>query len=124
MLSDSVPAWFELPAADFERSIRFYETVLETRLNREAMGPMQMAVFPHKAPSPTGAVVRAEGYVPNAQASVVYLNLSDDLAKPLARVAKAGGKVLVQKTALPGGMGYYAQFLDSEGNRVGFFSMQ
>jgi predicted enzyme related to lactoylglutathione lyase len=124
MLSESVPAWFELPAADFERSIRFYETVLDTRLDRETMGPMQMAVFPHKAPAPGGAVVRAEGYVPNAQASVVYLNLSVDLAKPLARVAKAGGKVLVEKTALPDGMGHYAQFLDSEGNRVGFFSVQ
>lgn len=124
MLSDSVPAWFELPAADLERSIRFYETVLETRLNREAMGPMQMAVFPHVAPKPTGAVVRAEGYVPNAHGPVVYLNLSVDLAKPLARVTKAGGQVLLGKTALPGGMGHYAQFLDSEGNRVGFFSVQ
>src|SRR5262245_47817788 len=111
MLSQSVPAWFEIPAADLERSIKFYETVLDARLKREAMGPMQMAVFPSTAPNPSGAVVRAAGYVPNAQATVVYLNLSVDLAKPLARVAKAGGRVLIEKTALPGDMGHYAQFL-------------
>lgn len=124
MLSPSVPAWFELPAADFERSIRFYETVLETPLNRQIMGPMQLAVFPSTKPNPSGAIVHAAGYAPSAQGSVIYLNLSGDLAKPLARVPRAGGKVLLEKTALPDGMGFFAQFLDSEGNRVGFYSQQ
>ncbi len=124
MLSPSVPAWFELPAADFERSVRFYETVLGTQLKREDMGPLQMAIFPNAQPNPTGAVVHGAGYTPSPQGSVVYLNLSTDLTGALARVSGAGGKVLLEKTQLPDGMGFFAQFLDSEGNRVGFFSQQ
>ena len=55
MLQPSVPAWFEIPSADLDRAVRFYEKVLDTRLRREDMGPMRMAVFPSEKPLPTGA---------------------------------------------------------------------
>jgi predicted enzyme related to lactoylglutathione lyase len=121
MLQPSVPAWFEIPARDLERAVRFYETVLEARLAREEMGPMSMAVFPHEKPQPTGAVVRAEGYEPHAQGTVVYLNVAD-IRPVLARVPQAGGQVTLPLTELPGGMGVFAQLRDTEGNRVGVFS--
>lgn len=124
MLANNVPAWFEIPAAKLERATQFYETVLGIKLSPDDMGPMQMAVFPHEMPNSTGALVKAEGYTPNACGSVIYLNLTQDLSTPLSRVKKAGGKVLLDKTALPENMGYFAQFLDSEGNRVGFYSQQ
>ena len=41
----------------------------------------------------------------------------------LMRVDGAGGKVLMEKTLVAPGMGYYANFLDSEGNRVALHSM-
>ncbi len=47
-----------------------------------------------------------------------------DLSEPLSRVEGAGGKVLVPKTNIGEGMGYYALFIDSEGNRVGLHSMK
>jgi uncharacterized protein len=122
MLAANVPAWFEIPSVDFERATRFYQAILGLRLKRERMGPMQMGVFPHEPPQATGAVVHAEGYRPAEQGTVVYLNLSVDLSGPLGRVEKAGGKVLLGKTALPDNMGYFAQFRDSEGNRVGLYS--
>ena len=62
MLQPTVPAWFEIPSTDFERAVRFYESVLEARLAREDMGPMTMGVFPHQKPLATGAVVKAPGY--------------------------------------------------------------
>jgi hypothetical protein len=124
MLAKNVPAWFEIPSAKLDRAAHFYEAVLGIQLSREDMGPMQMAVFPHDPPNSTGAVVQAEGYQPTASGTVIYLNLSQDLAGPLGKVEKAGGKVLLGKTALPENMGFFAQFLDSEGNRVGFYSQQ
>jgi uncharacterized protein len=124
MLAANVPAWFEIPSADFERAIRFYESILGLKLMREHMGPMQMGVFPHQPPQASGCVVHAEGYRPAEQGTVVYLSLSADLNGPLARVEKAGGQVLLGKTALPDHMGYFAQFRDSEGNRVGLFSQE
>ena len=54
---------------------------------------------------------------------VVYLNADPQLAQVLARVPKAGGEVLLPRTALPDGMGYFAQIRDTEGNRVGLHAM-
>jgi predicted enzyme related to lactoylglutathione lyase len=121
MLEPTVPAWFEIPAADLDRAVRFYEQVLAARLTREEMGPMTMAVFPHEKPHPTGALVRSEGYEPATAGTVVYLNLSD-IRPALERVPTAGGEVTLPLTALPEGMGVFAQIRDTEGNRVGLFS--
>jgi len=121
MLQPTVPAWFEIPARDLERAIAFYEAVLTAKLTTGDMGPMRMAVFPHEKPAPTGALVRAEGYEPASSGTVVYLNL-DDIRPALGRVPKAGGEVLLPLTALPDGMGVFAQIRDTEGNRVGLFS--
>jgi predicted enzyme related to lactoylglutathione lyase len=65
--------------------------------------------------------VKAPGYVPAESGTVVYLHL-DDIRPALARVSPAGGQVLLPLTELPGGQGVFAQFRDSEGNRVGLFS--
>ena len=121
MLQKSVPAWFEIPSADLDRAVRFYEGILGTRLLREDMGPMRMGVFPHEKPHPSGAVVHAPGFEPASQGSVVYLNV-DDIRPVLARVPAAGGSVALPLTALPSGAGVFAQIRDTEGNRVGLFS--
>jgi predicted enzyme related to lactoylglutathione lyase len=121
MLQPSVPAWFEVPARDLDRATRFYEAVLGARLLRGQMGPMAMAVFPHEKLQASGALVRADGYEPAAQGTVVYLNL-DDIRPALARVKGAGGSVLLPLTPLPDEAGVFAQIEDSEGNRVGLFS--
>ena len=106
---------------DLDRAVRFYESVLSASLIREDMGGMKMAVFPHEKPGSSGALVLAPGYEPTTQGSVVYLNLSD-IRPALARVPQAGGEVLLPLTPLPDEMGVFAQFRDSEGNRVGLFS--
>jgi predicted enzyme related to lactoylglutathione lyase len=122
MLAAASVNWFEIPSADLDRATKFYESVLGVKLAREAMGPMQFSVFPAEPKQPTGCLMAAPDYRPSAQGATIYLNLADNLDQPLAKVEKAGGKVLKGKTALPEGMGFYAQFLDSEGNRVGFYS--
>ncbi len=120
----NVAVWFEIPAADFERAVGFYERIFDTRLKREKFGAADMAVFPYDGEGVSGAVMAGAGLKPTADGSVVYLSAEKDLAEPLARVKAAGGSVAIPKTALPQGMGYFAQFIDSEGNRVGLHSMQ
>ena len=121
MLQPSVPAWFEIPARDLDRAVSFWESVLDARFQRETMGPMEMAVFPYEKPHPSGAVVRAQGYEPTTEGTVLYLNVGD-VAQVLPRVAAAGGEVLLPAQRLPDEMGTFAQIRDSEGNRVGLFS--
>jgi len=121
MLQPNVPAWFEIPVDDLDRAARFYETVLAATLARTQMGPMTMAVFPYEKPGSSGALVKADGSAPAETGTVVYLHL-DDIRPALDRVAKAGGAVVLPRTALPDGMGFFAQVKDPEGNRVGLFS--
>ena len=114
--------WFEIPTTDFARAIRFYEAVFQITLRRENIGG-ELAVFPGDNDAVSGALVNQDGYEPSATGAAIYLNAGDDLAPVLARAAANGGKVLVPKTALPPGMGFFAHMLDCEGNRVGLHSM-
>jgi predicted enzyme related to lactoylglutathione lyase len=68
-------------------------------------------------------VIAGQGYKAGKDGSVVYISAGADLAEPLARVEGAGGKVLVPKTLINAEIGYFAHFLDSEGNRVGMHSL-
>jgi predicted enzyme related to lactoylglutathione lyase len=117
--------WFEIPVKDFDRAQKFYETVLDVKTNvMEAMG-MKMAMFPAEMESGGvgGGIVLADGYEPTASGTLVYLNGGDDLSIPLSRVEAAGGKIVLPKTSI-GPNGFMAHFLDPEGNKVAFHSMQ
>ena len=115
-------SWFEIPAADLPRATRFYEAMLERELKPETMGPLRLAIFAYEQPGVGGCLIAGDGYKPAASGTVVYLSV-DALDGALERAKSAGGKVVLPKTALPEGMGYYAHIIDSEGNRVGVHSL-
>ena len=56
---DNVVVWFEIPAADFDRAATFYETIFDTRLNRETFGGPKMGVFSYDRPKVSGCVMEA-----------------------------------------------------------------
>jgi uncharacterized protein len=123
----SVVTWFEIPVRDFERARKFYEKTFAVALREEQMGSSRMGVFPHAEDVPedcavSGCIIAMEGYEPSTNGSVVYVNTRVDLQRALDRARAAGGETLVAKSALPDGMGYFAQIRDSEGNRVGLYS--
>ena len=114
--------WFELPAENFSRAVKFYGEVLDASLQPFNMGETQMAFFPTKDNGVGGCVIYGNGAKPSAEGALVYLNGGEDLATPLARVEAAGGKVVLPKTSI-GENGFYAVFMDTEGNKVAFHSM-
>ena len=114
--------WFEIPSSNFERAVKFYEAVFQVTLRRENIGG-DLAVFPGGEDSVNGAVVSQEGYVPAANGAVVYLNTGDNLQPYLDRVVPMAARSSCRRRQhLPPGMGHYAHFGDTEGNRVGLFS--
>lgn len=125
IVMNTLISWFEIPTADLDRGIRFYETVMGVSLMRENMGPMQMAVFPHADDAPVGGALTfmPGGQQPGGNGSIVYLYAGDDLSVALARVESAGGGVMVPKTLITPEIGYFAVFRDCEGNHVGLYSM-
>ena len=113
----STITWFEIPAADFARAIRFYETIFATPLLHVAAFP-GMAIFPYERPGISGCVVHGEGRRPSADGVVVYLNCDGRIDQVIGRVEKAGGSIAEPKNYIPN-VGWVAQIRDSEGNRVG-----
>jgi predicted enzyme related to lactoylglutathione lyase len=110
MQATTAISWFEIPAKDLERAVWFYESVLQQDLRRETMGPAEMAVFPHQDPGVGGALTHAP-------------NLQPATDETLERVTRAGGRIVLDKTALPDGMGAFAHIVDCEGNRIGLHAL-
>lgn len=115
----NVAVWFEIPAANFDRAAKFYETIFAEELKRDQYGKQQMAVFPYERPSVSGCVMEAPDLAGKDAGTVVYLNCDGRLADVAGRVEKAGGKLLTPRIELPAGMGAFFHIRDSEGNRVG-----
>ena len=108
--------WFELPSSDFSRAVGFYNRILDARLKVEKFGPAGEN-------GTAGCVIHDAQYKPHADGAVVYLNCQSELDAVLQRMPAAGGKVMLGKTALPPGMGFFAHIADTEGNRVGLHGL-
>jgi uncharacterized protein len=116
--------WFEIPVSNFDRAKSFYEKVLGTVIEKLEMGPVTMGMLSTDQNAVGGAIVHGDGGLPSSNGTLVYLNGGDDLAPLLARVQQAGGTVMVPKTEIGNDFGFFAHFLDSEGNKVGLHSMK
>jgi predicted enzyme related to lactoylglutathione lyase len=123
MTTDAI-SWFEIPVRDLDRAQRFYESVLDRKLARETMGEERLAIFPAAEGHTQGCInIGPQAVAPSTSGTRVYLDASPSIDAALSRVADAGGKVVVRKTALPSGMGYWAHMSDTEGNIVGLHAM-
>lgn len=120
--------WFEIPVSDMERAMTFYEKVFDVTLSRNKIKEVDMAWFPYVKDGNGSAgtlVHNEEFYTPSQSGVLVYfMSRGDDLTVELSRVEEAGGKVLVEKTAISDEHGFMAVFEDTEGNRVALHSMK
>ena len=114
--------FFEIPVSDFDRAVGFYEKILDEKLNIKAGTDYRMAFFPAALGGVAGALTKAGDYNPSASGTVVYLDGGEDLQVILNRVEGAGGKIAVPKMLISPEVGYFAQLIDTEGNRVGLYT--
>ena len=125
---DDMVVWFEIPAADFDRAVGFYEHVLKVNMQKDVSGPYQMGLFPARSNSAKGAaahgcIISGEGCKPGGAGTMVYVNAGCQLKSAVGRVVKAGGEIMQDVTPLPGDRGHYAIIRDTEGNRIGLHAM-
>lgn len=109
---------FEIPATDISRAINFYQALLDIKIEKMDVEGMQMGILPYEGQTVTGVIIQAEGYKPSAEGVTIYLNAGENLQVVLDRVEKNGGQIIMQKTAHADESGYFAIFLDSEGNKM------
>lgn len=125
-MKNNVVGWFEIPVNNMERAVNFYEKVFDLKLERNMMGPLDMAWFPRldgEPGSPGSLVKHPDYYIPSTDGVLIYLTAhSGDLGIELARVEPAGGKVIQTKTQISDDYGFMALILDTEGNRVALHS--
>lgn len=118
-----VLAWCEIPVLDFARARAFYEALLGHPIEVMTMGPSTMGFLSSDPDQVSGAIVHGDGTAPSQSGTLVYFNGGDDLSAMLALVEPAGGQVVVPKTDIGNGFGFFAHFIDTEGNRLGLHSM-
>lgn len=116
--------WFEIPATDFDRAVRFYSEIYAFDMPTRDMGHIKMGFFQHEPGEGTGgAVVSGDGCIPSQAGSKLYLNGGADLLTVLNRVEGAGGTIVAGKKQVAPEIGYFAIIVDTEGNRIYLHSM-
>jgi len=114
--------WFEIPVTETARAKKFYETILDIKMETNEMMGMEMTSFPFDMQSNSGKVsgtlVKGPLHKPSMDGAVVYLNANPAIQTVIDRIEKAGGKILMPKTLISEQIGYMAFFTDTEGNRM------
>ena len=118
-------SWFEIPVDDYDRAKKFYEGILDAEFGEMDIDGTKLAMFPADEGQDAvgGALIASPDVKPSEQGSVVYIDANPDLQIVLNRIESAGKSVFIPKTQVGPDMGFFAQFKDSEGNRVGLYSM-
>ena len=112
----------EIPATEISRAVEFYQLILDIKIERMDIPEMQMGLFPTEGQMTFGVLIQGEGYTPSSNGVTIYLDGGDDLQVILGKVEKNGGAVIVPKTLHADESGYFAMFIDTEGNRLGLHS--
>ncbi|MCD0488952.1 VOC family protein [Pedobacter sp. MC2016-14] len=126
--------WTEIYVEDLPRAQKFYETVLELKMEAAPMPEgmdaeegsaeyFEMVFFPGEmdAPGISGAIVKSPMFKPGAGGTLNYFSC-EDCAVEISRVAAAGGQVISEKMSI-GQYGFCGICMDTEGNQIGFHSM-
>lgn len=113
--------WFEIPVLDLERAASFYNQIYGFSMEVVESSAYSMAFFPVDD-GIGGALVKGQGCVPSENGPLLYLNGGTDLSTIINKVEDAGGRVVMTKTPISDDAGFFAIFIDTEGNKLALHS--
>jgi len=116
-------SWFEIPALNFNQSVNFYNHIFDIEMETNFDENYAMAFFPVNK-GIGGSIVAGPGSTPGDSGPLIYLNAGQDLNLVLGKVEKAGGRIVMPKTLINDEDGYFAIFIDPEGNKLALYSSQ
>lgn len=114
-------SWFEIPAINFQQAVDFYNHIFKIDMETQLDDNYAMAFFPAEN-GIGGSIVTGPNSIPSPLGPLVYLNAGEDLNPVLDRVEEAGGRIVMNKTLIDDDSGYFAIFIDSEGNKLALHS--
>ncbi len=116
--------WFEIYVDDMDRAVKFYETVLNVKLEKldAPMSDLEMMAFPMSMDTPgaSGALCRMQGVKGGGGSTMIYFSC-EDCSVEASRIEAAGGRLERPKTSI-GPYGFIAIGFDTEGNAFGLHS--
>jgi predicted enzyme related to lactoylglutathione lyase len=107
----------EIPTTDFEKAKVFYSNLFGWKINM--MPHMNYAAF-ETGSEPSGGFNKVDKIASAGEQGVLIYVSVDEIQETLARVMELGGNVIKEKTEIPN-IGWYALFVDPEGNLLGIF---
>ena len=107
----------EIPAANVEGAGGFYQDLFGWKISH--MPEMNYSMWEAGNGDQYGGLPQVSDDNPAGQV-LIYI-ASDDIEADLKKVEKLGGKVLHQKTEIPG-MGWFGVFQDPTGNTLGLYT--
>jgi hypothetical protein len=114
-------SWFEIPAVDFHQAVQFYNQIFGIDMVQNITDVNAMAFFPVTS-GIGGAIIAGPGSVPSDTGPLIYLNGGKDLSTVLNKVEEAGGRIVMPKTSIGEDAGYFAIFIDCQGNKLALHS--
>jgi predicted enzyme related to lactoylglutathione lyase len=108
---------FEIPSTDPAKSQQFYANAFDWTFNKFGEAPYWLAITgPEDKPGINGAIMKRN----HPQQPVTNSILVDSIDEAIEKVQAAGGKIVVNKTAIPG-VGWSAYFMDPDNNIFGLW---
>lgn len=114
-------SWFEIPAIDFQQAVHFYNHIFGIEMTQNITDANAMAFFPVTS-GIGGAVIAGSGSIPSDKGPLIYLNGGKDLNNVLNKIEEVGGRIVMPKTIISEDAGYFAIFIDSQGNKLALHS--
>lgn len=124
--------WFEIPVLNLDKAIQFYSEVLAINIEKIKFLDAELGVFNKDKETTKGVLAVKENHSPGS--GIVLFFYVHNLSESLTKVEEFGGKIITEKTLLKqkttegylsintnlidGKVGYFAEFLDCEGNRI------
>lgn len=128
--------WFEIPATDFFRATLFYHKVFNIKINEIELNGIRHGIFELKNGQVSGAIVETHDKIGNGP--VLFFDGTPSIYDLEKKIEANGGKIIVPKTLIKNQTsdgqsilpknyinkkdnGYFAYFMDTEGNKMGLF---
>ncbi len=123
-MANNPAVWFEIYVQDIKRAQKFYESVLQVKLEKLNTPEIDIWAFPMDMdrPGASGALVKMDGFASGGNSTLIYFSCKD-CAVEAGRVASSGGSIQREKMSI-GEYGFVALAFDTEGNMFGLHSMQ
>jgi predicted enzyme related to lactoylglutathione lyase len=133
-------SWIQIPTLDLKRAVNFYRKSFDYAFFEEELNGIPHAVFKEgtngKKPV-VGALIQLPEGTAGGYGPIIFFNATGRFDEILESIAAEGGEVLSPRTLIKkdrhdgfseipdtyinGQPGYFAHFLDSEGNRMGLY---